>query len=320
MPTLHPFAGIDVSKARLDLALCRDRQLQAQPQAFAYDDPGLTALITHLRTRKVALVVVEATGGLQTRLVLALVAARVPVAVVNPRQIRCFAQALGELAKTDRLDAGVLARFAEAVRPAPRALPDARTRALAALLGRRRQVLAIQTGERHRLATAPEPVRASMRALIAHLGACIAQLDAELEQLMESSPQLSARERLLRTSKGVGPVVSRTLVATLPELGTLTRRQIAKLVGVAPLARDSGTTGGRRRIWGGRAEVRTALYQAVLSATRYNHVLRAHYARLLARGKPKKVAMVACMRKLLTILNAMARDNAPWSDQLARGA
>jgi transposase len=320
MATVARFAGIDISKDRLDLALCADRRLQGPPEAFAYDDLGLTALTTRLRALRVALIVVEATGGLQTRLVLALTAAGLPAAVVNPRQVRDFARATGELAKTDRLDAGVLARLADAVRPAPRPLPDAATRELGALLGRRRQLLELQVAERNRLQTAHARVRGSIRDLVAHLGTCIREVDEALDRLMREQPELAARERRLRGPKGVGPVVRRTLVASLPELGQLTGKQVAKLAGVAPLARESGKKVGPRHIWGGRAEVRTALYQAVLSATRHNAVIKAHYAQLVARGKPKKVALVACMRKLLTILNAMVRDNAEWDEALAKRA
>lgn len=320
MPTLHPFLGIDVSKAHLDVAVCLDRQLVGPPETFAYDDLGLSDLLARARAIEPALIVLEATGGLERRLVDALSAAHLPVAVINPRQMRAFARAIGELAKTDAIDASVIARFGEAIRPVPRPLPQASTRHLDALVTRRRQLVEMQVAERNRLAGAQACVAASIRAMIGQLGQAIGQLDDAIAECVRADQVMASHERLLRTPKGVGPVVSRTLLAALPELGRLNRKQIAKLVGVAPLARDSGTRHGPRHIWGGRADVRTALYQAVLSAKRYNPVIRELYERLVGRGKPKKVAIVACMRKLLTMLNAMVRDNAAWSDELARGA
>ena len=257
--------------------------------------------------------VLEATGGLERLVASTLGTAGLPVAVVNPRQVRDFAKATGRLAKTDALDAQVLAHFAAAVQPPPRPLPDQQTEELAALLTRRRQVVQQLTAEQHRLQRATsQRVRQRIQAHVTWLTRELARVDRDLDQALQASPLWRAQEDLLRQVPGVGPVLTRTLLAELPELGTLSRQQVATLVGVAPLNRDSGTWRGRRSTWGGRRAVRAVLYMAALTATRYPGPIRAFYQRLCRVGKAKKVALVACMRKLLTILNAMLRDQAPW--------
>ena len=300
--------GIDVAKAHLDIAV----RPSGEQWRSASDDEALTTLADRLRALQPGLVVLEATGGLETRVAGVVAAAGVPVAVVNPRQVRDFAKATGRLAKSDALDAQVLAHFAEAVRPAARPLADAQTQALQALLSRRRQVVEMLTAEKHRLGQAPPPLRRPITEHIRWLERSLAGLDRDLDQAIRTSPAWRGKDELLRGVPGVGPVLSRTLLAGLPELGTLDRRQIAALVGVAPLNRDSGTRHGARSCWGGRARVRAVLYMATLAATRCNPTIQAFYERLCASGKLRKVALAACMRKLLTILNAMMRHQAPW--------
>jgi len=278
----------------------------------ANDEAGIQTLLKRLRQHDPALVVLEATGGYERAVVAALAAARLPLVVANPRQVRDFARATGQLAKTDRIDADTLALFAERVRPEPRALPDEAAQALDALLTRRRQVLEMLIAERNRLEHALPAVRRGITQHIRWLERQLHDVDRDLDDSIQGSPIWRAKENLLRSAPGVGPVLSRTLIGELPELGTLPRKQIAALVGVAPLARDSGTLKGKRLVWGGRAPVRAALYMAALVGTRCNPVIRTFYCRLLAAGKPKKVALTACMRKLLTILNAMMRTNTMW--------
>jgi transposase len=302
------FIGIDVAKAQVDIAVRPTGETWTTPT----DEGGLTALVQRLQPVRPTLIVLEATGGWEIPVAGALATAGLPVAVVNPRQVRAFARATGRLAKTDRLDAQVLAQFAEAVRPAPRPLPDATAQELTALLARRRQLIEMLTAEKHRLSRALPRIQPNIRAHIAWLEKQLARTDEDLTTLVRSSPLWREQDNLLQSTPGVGRVLSTTLLADLPELGTLSRRQIAALVGVAPLNRDSGTLRGKRCIWGGRATVRTALYMGALVATRYNPVLKAFYHRLLAAGKAKKVALVACMRKLLTILNAMLKHRQPW--------
>lgn len=313
MPAPPVFVGIDVSKDRLDVAL------RPMPDRWAVvnDQSGIARLVARLRSQAPMLIVLEATGGLEIPLTSELAAAGLPVVVVNPRQVRDFAKATGRLAKTDTLDASVLAQFAEAVRPALRPLPDAQTQALSALLTRRRQLIEMCTAEKNRLGTAPAPVRKGIRAHITWLEGRLADLDEELAQTIRESPLWRDKDDLLQSTPGVGPVLARTLLAGLPELGTLTRQQIAALVGIAPLNRDSGTFRGTRRVWGGRAHVRAALYMSALVATRFNPVIRVFYQRLCAAGKAKKVALTACMRKLLTILNAMLKHQTPWRKHYA---
>jgi transposase len=303
------FVGIDVAKATLDIAT----RPGGERWSVANDEGGIRALVNRLRPLAPTLIVLEATGGFEIATVAAAATAGLPVVVANPRQVRDFARATGQLAKTDALDAQILALFAERVRPEPRPLPDAATQTLDALLTRRRQLLEMLTAEKNRLGFATAaPVRRDLTQHIHWLERRLRDVDADLEQAVHASPLWRAKEDLLRSVPGVGPVVSRTLLGELPELGTLTHKQIAALVGVAPRACDSGTLHGKRLVWGGRASVRAVLYMGALVATRCNPVIRAFYARLRAAGKPAKVALVACMRKLLTILNAILRSGTPW--------
>jgi transposase len=305
------FVGIDVAKAHLDIAL----RPTGERWTVTNDDAGIAALVTRLQQLAPQLIVLEATGGYQRAVVAALAAAGLPVVVVNPRQARDFAKATGQLAKTDVLDARVLAHFADAVRPASRPLPDAQTEELRALLARRRQLIAMRTTEQNRLGSAPRRLQADIQAHITWLNERLAALDDDLDTTLHASPVWREREELLRSVPGIGPVCARTLVLDLPELGTLSRRRLAALVGVAPLNRDSGTLRGSRTIWGGRAHVRATLYMSTLVAVRYNPVLKAFYERLRAVGKAAKVALTACMRKVLTILNAMVKHQKRWQPQ-----
>lgn len=305
-PPVH--VGIDVSKVWLDVAMRPSGELSR----VTYDAQGIAAVLAQLSQVRPTVIVVEATGGLERPLLRALVDAALPVIVVNPRQVRDFAKATGQLAKTDALDAQVLARFAEVIHPSLRVLPDPQTQELAALLARRRQVLTMQRAEQNRLDRAPARVQQRIEAHLRWLRDELARLDEDLDDQIQQSPVWRAREDLLQSVPGIGPVMSRTVLAELPELGLLNRKQIAALVGVAPFNRDSGRLRGHRTIWGGRASVRTALYMATLVATRWNPVIRLFYQRLRAAGKPPKVALVAAMRKLLTILNAMVHHGTPW--------
>jgi transposase len=312
------FAGVDVSKDRLDVCLRRSEpegcEEEEEEEAFVatYDDGGVEALISRLLEGPTVLVVLEATGGFERTVVGALAAAGLAVAVVNPPQVRDFARATGTLAKTDRIDASILAGFAEAVRPAPKPLPDREIRALQAMVARRRQLLGMLAAENNRLSSAAKPVAKRIKAHIGWLEKEFSRTERDLEAAIESSTVLGENEELLRSVPGVGPVLARTLLAGVPELGTLTHKRLAALVGVAPLNRDSGTLRGHRSVWGGRADVRAALYMGALVAARRNPVVREFYERLLAAGKPKKVALVACMRKLLSILNAILKHRTPW--------
>ena len=307
------YVGIDVAKAWLDVVI----GAAGEPWRVPHDEAGLAAVVARLAGGAPTAVVLEASGGLETVLACELEAAGVAVAVVNPRQVRDFARATGQLAKTDRLDARVLARFGEAVRPAARPLPDAQTRALRALVARRRQLQAMLVAERNRRQVALPLLRPAIDEVIALLRRQVADLDRELGRALRASPAWRAEEELLRSVPGVGPVLAATLVAGLGELGALSGKQVAALVGVAPLAHESGRRAGPRRIWGGRAPVRAALYMATLSAVRCNPAVRALYARLLAANRPKKVALTACMRKLLVILNAMVRDGTKWDPAIS---
>lgn len=303
------FVGIDVSKAQLDVSLRPAGELWKVPNSEA----GALLLLERLTGQNVALIVLEATGGHESLCVATLAEASFPVVVVNPRQVRDFARSTGKLAKTDRIDAEVLALFAERVRPEVRPLPEEAAQELEALLARRRQILEMSTAEKNRLRMARARLRPEIQAHIRFLEHQLGDVDAQIEEAVQASPLWREKENLLRGVPGVGRVLSRTLLAELPELGRLSHKQIAALVGVAPLARDSGTLRGRRMIWGGRAPVRTALFMASLAAVRSNPLIRAFYERLRERGKPKKVALVACMRKLLTILNAMLRSGTAWN-------
>jgi len=308
MTRLSPFVGVDVAKADLVVAI----QPPGERWVVANDDAGVTQLVRRLRRLAPALVVLEATGGYERAAVAALAAVRMAVVVANPRQVRDFARATGQLAKTDAIDADTLALFAERIRPEPRPVPDDAARTLDGLLTRRRQVLDMLGAERNRLTHALPAIRRDITQHIRWLERRLDDVDQDLDRTIRSSPVWRAQENLLRSTPGVGPVVSRTLIGDLPELGALTRKQIAALVGVAPLARDSGTLTGRRLVWGGRAPVRAALYMAALVASRHNPAIQTFYQRLLRAGKPKKLALTACARKLLTILNAMMRTQTPW--------
>ena len=313
METPPVFVGIDVAKARLDVA-CRPGERFGQ----ANDAPGIAAVVDRLRALHPAGIALEATGGLESPLVAALAAAGLTVAVVNPRQVRDFAKGTGRRAKTDAIDAAALAHFAEVVRPRARPVPEADARRFEDLLARRRQLLEMRTAEQNRLgaaaaAHAAAAVRADLEAHVAYLTQRLAEIDGELSRAIRDSPAWAAKDELLRGVPGVGDVTARTLLAELPELGTVDAKRIAALAGLAPLNRDSGTLKGRRCIGGGRAPVRTALYMAALSGVVYNPLLKAFYRRLLAAGKAKKVALIAAARKLLTILNAMVRDRKPWA-------
>ena len=306
------YVGIDVAKAELVVSVLPS----AERFTVANDERGVRTLVERLRAFGPTLIVLEATGGYELLGVAALAAAALPVVVVNPRQVRDFAKATGQLAKTDRIDADVLARFADVVRPAVRAIPDADAHELDALLTRRRQLLEMLQAERNRtgqvFGKGQRLVKKSLKAHIAFLERELRMTDTDLGEMIKASPVWRARDALLQSVPGVGPVLSRTLLADLPELGRLSRREIAKLVGVAPLSRDSGTMRGRRFVQGGRTTVRAVLYMAALVATKRNAVIRTFYLRLVAAGKPKKLALVACMRKLLTILNVMVRTAQPW--------
>lgn len=309
MSTQPVFVGIDVSKDSLDVHV----RPSLESWSVAYDEAGLIEVLAAVKRVHASLIVLEATGALEVRLVALLGSKDLPVVVVNPRQVRDFARATGELAKTDRIDAAVLSLFAERLRPEVRPLPDEAARDFEAQLVRRRQIVEMITAERQRLGTARHRVKKPIQKHIDYLQRQLSEIDSDLEQTIAKSPLWRAKEDLLRSAKGVGPVLSRTLMAELPELGQLNRKQIAKLVGVAPLARDSGKSRGKRQIFGGRREVRAVLYMATLSAIRSNPAIRAYFEQLVARGKPRKLAVTACMRKFLVILNAMLRTQQPWT-------
>ena len=307
--------GIDVAKAQLDIAVRPSGERWAVPN----DAGGVGTLVEQLQALHPTLIVLEATGGLERAATAALATAGLPVVVVNPRQARDFARATGQLAKTDALDARALAHFADVIRPTSRPLPDAQTQELRALLGRRQQLIVMRTAEQNRLAGTCGRIQTDMEAHITWLNERLVTLDDNLETLLRASPLWRENDDLLQSTPGIGPVCARTFLLELPELGTLTRQQIAALVGVAPLNCDSGTLRGRRRIGGGRAHVRTVLYMGTLVATRYNPQIKAFYERLRAAGKVKKVALTACMRKLLTMLNAMLKHRTPWHAQEVQG-
>jgi transposase len=306
------FVGIDVAKAELVITVRPALDRWTEPNT----DAGIAALVTRLTAVSPELIVLEATGGYERAVTAALVERGLRAVIVNPRQVRAFAKATGQAAKTDRIDADVLALFAERVRPAWRPLDDEATTDLAAVLLRRRQLSDMLTAEKNRLGLARRPVRASLKKHVAYLERELRITESELRERIEASPVWRVQDDLLRTTPAIGAVTAQTLLAELPELGQLRHKQISALVGVAPMADDSGGSRGKRAISGGRARVRQVLYMATLVATRHNPVIHAFYHRLLAVGKPKKVALVACMRKLLTILNAMIRDQKPWSATL----
>lgn len=297
--------GIDVSKDWLDVAI------GSESSRMANDAAGIGALLDRLR-QGVGLVVMEATGGYETQAASAIAGAGLRLAVVNPRQVRDFAKATGRLAKSDRIDAQVIAAFGEAIEPQVVRLPDEQTRELQDLVMRRQQLVAMKVQETNRLAMMAGTTRKQIKSHIAWLEKAIDEVNTDITARLRTSPVWREKDELLRSLKGIGPITSSTLMAGLPELGQLDRRSIAALVGVAPFNRDSGAFRGKRVIWGGRAHVRQVLYMAAIAAVRSNPIIKAFYERLIARGKPHKVAMVACMRKMLTILNAMTRSNTHW--------
>lgn len=311
---VEKFVGIDVSKTTLDVCI----EPAGQLLHAAYDEAGVAGIVERLREARPALIVIEATGGLEVRIATELASFGLPVAVINPRQARDFAKATGQLAKTDQVDAAVLAAFAQAIRPQVRPLKDADTRALDDMVSRRRQLIDMRVQETLRLGTAAsKPMQKSLKQHIVWLDKRIAEVDSDLTKQLRESDVWRAKDDLLRGIPGVGSVTSRTMLAKCPELGTLNRREIAALTGVAPLANDSGKHRGKRFIWGGRADVRAVLYMAAVSAMRCNDAIRAFADRLKKAGKPPKVVIVACMRKLLTIMNAMLKNNTPWTSKIA---
>jgi len=307
---MDSFVGIDVSKNTLDLRL----EPAGESLHVTYDDAGVASICQRLTAVSPTLIVMEATGGLETRLASELAACGLPVAVINPRQARDFAKATGQLAKTDRVDAGILCAFAQAIRPAVRPLKDADTRELDDLVTRRRQLVAMRVQETLRLGSAgSRALQKSLKIHIAWLDKRIDDLDDDLVTRLRTSAIWCAKDDLLSGIPGVGTVTRLTMLAKCPELGHLNRREIAKLTGVAPLANDSGTHRGKRFVWGGRAEVRAVLYMATISAIRCNPTIKLFADRLKKAGKPSKVVITACMRKLLTIMNSMLKNNEPWS-------
>jgi transposase len=311
MPVIN--VGIDVSKLSLDVAV----RPSSERFSVANDESGHKELRKRLLKLKPERIVMEPTGGYEAKIVQVLVAAKLPVVVVNARQVRSFAQALGRLAKTDAIDADVLAQFGEAIRPEIRAFPDAQLSALEALVNRRRQLVEMRSGEIKRKQTAPSAVQSNIDEVIEFLDNQLADIDDDLQRLIKSTPAWREADELLQSVPGVGPVLSSTLTAMVPELGQLDRKQIAALIGVAPFNNDSGKMEGKRTTWGGRAAVRAVLYMAASAARRFNPVIAALYGRLIEAGKHHNVALVACMRKLLTILNAMKRDHRAWTPQPA---
>jgi len=302
------YVGIDVSKDALDVATYNTNR----KWHFTNNEAGISQLTQALNEFVPALVVMEATGGYETPTAYALNGAEIPCAIVNPREVRDFAKATKRLAKTDTIDAQVLAHFAAVIRPEPRPLSDEQTQEMEAILARRRQVIEMLTAEKNRLHMARNPVREAVKAHIDYLVKELNHIDSNLKGRIEESPVQREKYELLQNVPGVGPNLASTLVIELPELGNLNRRQIAALVGVAPLNHDSGSKRGKRSPWGGRPQVRAVLYMAALVAARFNPVISQYYIRLCVNGKAKKVALVACMRKLLIILNSMLKHNAPW--------
>lgn len=311
--TVEKFVGIDVAKGTLDLCI----EPGGEALHVAYDDKGVSHIVSRLTVLAPTLIVLEATGGLEMRLAGELAGKGLPVAIINPRQARDFAKATGQLAKTDLVDAAILAAFARAIRPAVRPIKDADTRDLDDLVTRRRQLMNMRVQEMLRMGTASKVQKTSLTAHITWLDKRIADLDDDLSKRLRASDIWRAKDDLLRGIPGVGAVTSLTMLAKCPELGQLNRREIAALAGVAPLAKDSGTHRGKRFVWGGRADVRAVLYMATISAIRFNSSIKAFAERLKRAGKPAKVVIVACMRKLLTIMNTMIKNNTPWNPKNA---
>jgi transposase len=313
-PKREIYVGIDVSKSSLDVCILRedDRQEGGESFVVSNDQEGVQEMLSRLEGASVELAVMEATGRYERLAATMLAASSISVAIVNPRQARDFAKAIGQLAKTDKIDAFVLARFARAVEPRTSVIPEEEAVALQGILARRRQLIEMLVSENNRLKMASKPLAKRIRAHVQWLEKEIERIDGDLDRAIEENAAFKANEALLRSVPGVGRVLSRTLLAELPELGEITHRRLCALVGVAPFNRDSGQRSGKREAWGGRAPVRAVLYMSALVATRHNPAIKEFYERLLSTGKPKKVALVACMRKLLTILNALMRDRANW--------
>jgi len=312
METSEHIVGIDVSKGSLEVAVIPG----GSTWSVSNDEEGISTLLKRIKPLHPRLIILEATGGLEAAVVTAVAAAGLPVVVVNPRHVRDFAKATGRLAKTDIIDALLLARFGEAVNPQPRPLKNEQVKHLQALTARRRQLVRMLTAEKNRLSSAPALVKPNVKAHIVWLEQCLGDINKELHKAIKDSPIWCEKEALLRSVPGVGVVLSLSLLAELPELGALNRKQIAALVGVAPFNRDSGTFRGKRSIWGGRSALRATLYMGTLAAISFNPVIKAFYQRLCMAGKVRKVALTACMRKLLTILNAMMKTNTHWQPQL----
>jgi len=302
------WVGIDVSKATLDIYL---RPL-GKSLKVANTESEISTLVEQLKSYNLNLIVLEATGGLETELIIQLQAAQLPVALINPRQGRDFAKASGKLAKTDAIDAQILAHFGEAMKPQVLAIESEQARQLSELISRRRQLVEMQTAEKNRRARARGKALADIEAHLDYLDKSLEQINSEIEQLTQNNSQFISKVNLLKTTPGIGQVISTTLVSDLPELGQLTAKQISRLVGVAPMNHDSGQHKGKRMIQGGRGHVRASLYMGAVVAIRHNPVIQAFYTRLVERGKSKKLALTACVRKMLVILNAMVRDNLPW--------
>ena len=311
--SVETFVGIDVAKHTLDVYLDAEHEtLHVQ-----YDEPGIQHICRSLAKTSPTLIVLEATGGLETWIASELCARGLPVTVVNPRQVRDFARATGELAKTDRIDAAILSAFARAIRPQARPLKDAKTRELDELITRRRQLVAMRVQEQLRFNTASRVQRKTLKSHLAWLDRCIASVEKDLTKRLRKSEAWRAKDDLLQSAPGIGAMTSLAMLSKCPELGQVDHHKISKLVGVAPLANDSGKHRGRRSVWGGRAELRAVLYMATLTAMRCNPVIQAFAGRLKQAGKPTKVVIVACMHKLLIILNAMVKSNTPWNPKIA---
>jgi transposase len=311
--TAEVFVGIDISQAQLDIAVHDQSTYWQTPNT----DAGITDLVRRLQVMTPTRIVVEATGGFELRLVAELVAGKLPVVVTNPRRVRAFARSTGKLAKTDKLDAKMLAHFAAAIRPEVRTLPTEQEEQLTALLTRRRQIIEMLTMEKNRLHTVRPTMRADIEEHLTWLNKKLEVLDDDLDDFIHGSAVWQEKATLLKSVPGIGRITASTLLAMLPELGTLNRQEIAALVGVAPVNKDSGRKQGKRRIYGGRATVRSALYMAALSASKHNPKIKKFYEHLLKQGKEKKVALVACMRKLLVIVNAMLRAKQAWRTEAA---
>jgi len=302
------FVGIDVSKERLDIGIYPGDETRT----FDNNEQGIAKLLVLMSSVSPTLIVLESTGGLETLAVSSLCEKNLPVVVINPRQVRDFAKATGTLAKTDAIDAKIIARFAHSIRPEIRPLKDKNVQRLSALNARRRQIMTMLVAEKNRLKRAPKPNKKNIKEHIDWLEKTLANIDDDIQKTIKKSPVWKANSDILQSFKGVGPVLSASLLGDLPELGCLNRKKIAALVGIAPLNCDSGKYRGKRRVWGGRSNVRRLLYMATLSAMRSNPVIKSFYSRLIEAGKPHKVAMTACMRKIITILNAMLKNRTFW--------